>query len=343
LILDAIVVTDPLKDGIMVTVGNDDLRFAPQTNWIRLPPEVEITEAIGVAVNSQDQLFIFNRADPPVIVLDAQGEFQRAWGTGLFTRPHGIWIAADDTLYLVDDLGHSVRQFTADGDLLRTIGPQGVAADSGADDLDFRKIVRGAGPYNFPTNVVTTSSGDLFVSDGYGNARVHHFDAHGAHVKSWGQPGTQPGQFQVPHGLAVDDQNRLYVADRENSRVQIFSTQGELLDQWTEVVRPCQVFVASDQLVYIAELGNRNGRFPWMECPAEPTCGRVSIFTREGTLLCRWGNQVDATRDDAFYAAHDIWVDSQGTVYVGEVARTAAGMVGEDTSRLPTLRKFVRC
>ena len=326
----------------MTIVGSGDLKFEPVPNWEQLPPDVPLTEAIGVAVDSSDRVYIFNRGDPPVIVLDCDGRFLNAWGTGHFQRPHGIWISADDTLYLVDDIGHSVQVFSGTGSRLRSIGPAGTPSESGTEGFDHRHIRRGAPPYNLPTNAVTAPGGATFVADGYGNARIHHFSADGELLHSWGEPGDGPGQFRVPHGLGIDRSGQLYVADRENSRIQKFGPDGSLLETWTDVVRPCQVFVAADQLVYVAELGNHNGLFPWMERPADSVAGRVSIFDLDGNLLSRWGGGYDARRVDAFYAAHDIWVDSAGSVYVGEVARTAARNAGEDTRDLPTLRKFVR-
>ena len=326
----------------MTTVGNGDLVFEPVAGWEQLPSDVQIHEAVGVTTDSRDRVYVFNRGDPPVIVLDRNGQFLHAWGSGQFTRPHGIWMAADDTLYLVDDLGHSVGQFTTDGMLLRSLGPGGVPSDSGAEGFDFRTMRCGAPPYNLPTNAVTSSNGDIFVADGYGNARVHRFSANGELVSSWGEPGSDPAQFQVPHGIGIDREDRLYVADRENSRIQIFDMQGNLITQWTDVVRPCQVFVGADDLVYVAELGSRHGLFPWMKRRRNATGSRLSIFDRNSELLCRWGGHEDARQSDTFFAAHDICVDSHGSIYVAEVSRTAAEAAGQSSEGLPTLRVFRR-
>jgi DNA-binding beta-propeller fold protein YncE len=326
----------------MYRVGFGSYLFEPVADWYRLPADVRLAEAIGVAIDSNDNLFVFNRGEPSVIVLDRKGEFLNAWGVGLFVRPHGIWIAPDDTLYLTDDMGHSVRQFTADGTEIRTIGPSGIPSNSGADAFDHRTITQGAGPYNLPTNVVTTADGQIFVADGYGNVRIHHFSHDAQLIKSWGQLGNGPGEFRFPHGIGIDSSGILYVADRENSRIQIFSQDGTYLREWTDVIRPCKVHVTEDDTVYVAELGTRNGLFPWMERKPDAIGGRVSIFNSEGDLLSRWGGGDDATQVGEFYAAHDIAVDSQGDVYVGEVAVTAAALAGDDPNGLPTLRKFCR-
>jgi DNA-binding beta-propeller fold protein YncE len=326
----------------MQTVGTGDLVYEPVSNWQQLPDDVRLVEAIGVAVDSQDNVFVFNRGEPAIIVFDRDGNFVNAWGEGQFVRPHGIWIAADDTLYLTDDKGHSVRQFAADGRLLRAIGPAGMPSASGVRDFDYRTITCGAGPFHYPTNAVTSGSGEIFVADGYGNARVHHFSRDGDLIKSWGQPGDQAGQFNVPHGIGVDRTNRIYVADRENSRLQVFTPEGEFIEQWTDIVRPCEIFIGADDLVYVAELGSRNGLFPWMQRQPHAIGSRVSVFDLDGNRLSRWGGGDDAVQPNEFYAAHDIWVDSRGDIYVGEVAVTAAHLAGEDSTNLPTLRKFAR-
>ena len=327
----------------MNTVGTAELTYQPLLDWYHLPSHITHFEAIGVAVDSHDNLFVFNRGAPAVIVFDPDGNFLNSWECQLLVRPHGIWIAEDDTVYLVDDAGHAVRQYTPAGRPIRAIGPSGVPSPSGAEGFDFRGILRGVAPYNLPTNLVISRLGEIYVADGYGNARVHRYSGEGELIQSWGEPGDGPGQFQIPHGIGVDGAGRIYVADRENSRIQIFSADGECLGQWTDVVRPCQVFIARDDLVYVAELGARNGLFSWMDCSPDAVGGRVSIFDQDGTLLARWGGGQDARQLHEFYAAHDICVDSRGDIYVGEVSVTAAAMAGVDASDLPVLRKFVRC
>jgi DNA-binding beta-propeller fold protein YncE len=324
-----------------MTVGSGALTFEAVPGWPDIPADIGFSEAVGVAVDSRDQVFVFARADLPVLVFTPDGKFLRGWGRGQFVRPHGITIGPDDTVYLVDDQGHSVRQFSGDGELLRTIGPAGVPSDTGVVGFDYRTIRCGAAPFNLPTNVVLGAGGELFVTDGYGNARLHRFDPQGTLLQSWGEPGTAAGQFQVVHGIGSDGE-RLYVCDRENSRIQIFSTTGDLLAMWTDVVRPCEAFVARDGLVYVAELGRRAGLFPWQLNERAWPGGRVSIFDRDGRLLSRWGGGTNPSSPEDVYSPHDIQVDAAGNVYVAEVKTTAATTVGDDTSHLPSLRKFVR-
>ena len=321
---------------------SSSLTFEAVPGWPDVPQHAGLVEAVGVAVDSQDLVYVFARADIPVLVFQADGTFLRGWGQGLFVRPHGISIGPGDTLYLVDDMGHAVRQYTGDGELIRTIGPSGKPSDTGAEGFDYRTIRPEAGPpFNLPTNLIVGPGGDLFITDGYGNARVHRFSAAGELLASWGSPGVQPGQFNVPHGIGSDGQ-RLYVADRENSRVQIFSPDGQLLSVWEDVARPAQVHVARDGLVYVFELGFHTGIFPWNSPDTSRPSGRMSIFDRAGKLLTRWGGSGFPTSPEEFYAPHDVFLDSAGSIYTAEVKAAAAKFVGDDTSMLPSLRKFVR-
>ena len=161
----------------------------------------------------------------------------------------------------------------------------------------------------------------MYITDGYGNARVHKFAADGRLLFSWGEPGSGPGQFHLPHGIATDEQGRVYVADRENSRVQLFTTEGDFLAEWTDVARPCQVFVAGG-LVYVAELGFRAGMWPGTTAPAGAPGGRLSVFDASGKLLARWGGGDDPCAPGDFFAPHGVGVDSHGDVYVGEVVQS---------------------
>ena len=156
-----------------------------------------------MATDSRDRVFVFNRGEIPVIIFDRDGRFQCSWGEGLFARPHGITIGPDDAVYITDDLDHTVKKFTPDGTLLLTFGKSGGPSDTGATSQDFRTIRRAGPPFHYPTNVALAADGSLYIADGYGNARVHKFSADGRHLSSWGEPGAGPGQFRVPHGIAV--------------------------------------------------------------------------------------------------------------------------------------------
>ena len=138
-------------------------------------------------------------------------------GEGTIVRAHGIYITADDRLFLTDDQDHTVTEYTLRGERVMTLGTSGRPSDTGVVGIDYRTIERAAGPFNLPTNLVAAGE-QLYVTDGYGNARVHVFSALGEYRFSWGGLGAGPGEFHLPHGLDVDREGRVYVADRENSR-----------------------------------------------------------------------------------------------------------------------------
>jgi DNA-binding beta-propeller fold protein YncE len=227
------------------------------------------------------------------------------------------------------------------GELLLTLGVDGEPSDTGATSIDYRTIVRSAPPFHFPTNVALSAQGEIYVSDGYGNARIHKFTANGELLHSWGEPGDGPGQFHVPHGIAVDDQGCVFVADRENSRIQIFTADGKYVTQWNDVARPCQVFIDKDGDVYVAELGFLSGMWPGTTAVDGATGGRVSIFDRNGELKARWGGGQDPCAAGDFYAPHDICVDSHGDIYVAEVTMSAGGNRGLVSPSCHSFQKFV--
>jgi DNA-binding beta-propeller fold protein YncE len=318
-------------------------RFGYQAldRWPRLPAGWGWTEVAAVATDSRDRVYAFNRGPHPVIVFDRDGNFLTSWGEGIFSRPHGIFIGPDDSVWCDDDVDHTVRKFTPDGRLLMTLGESGKPSDTGVVGNDYRTIRRAAAPFNYPTNLALSPQGEMYVSDGYGNARVHKFSPDGRLLLSWGEPGDGPGQFHLPHGIAVDGAGIVYVADRENSRVQLFTPEGKHLASWTDIARPCQVFIGADGDVYVAELGFRAGMWPGTTAP-DVTGGRVSVFNPRGELRARWGGGKDPCAAGDFFAPHGIWVDSHGDIYVAEVVMSAGGNRGLVSKDCRSLQKFVR-
>ena len=323
-----------------VSVNSEN--YEAHADWHQLPEGWDLVEVVGTATDSKDRVYVFNRGEHPVIVFERDGSFIRSWGEGNFVRAHGIHIGPDDAVYLTDDLDHTVRKYTTDGELLMTLGESGRGSDTGVENRDYRTIQRAAGPFNLPTNVALTPEGDLYITDGYGNARVHKFSASGELLFSWGEPGTGPGQFNLPHGIAIDSQGVIYIADRENDRLQLFDLEGKFLSEWTQVERPMQVFIDGDDRVYVAEVGWRAGLFAGVTPPPNPVGGRVCIYDRAGTRIDQWGGGDNPCEPGDFYAPHDVWVDRYGDIYVGEVTWSAGGRKGAVPRDCPCLQKFTR-
>ncbi len=323
-------------------VGTPPFRYRVDESWPSFPCKGDAGEAVGVACDSSDRVYVFLRGPKPVQVFERDGTLITTWGEGAFVRPHGIHIGADDTVYCTDDFGHAVHAFTTKGERRFTLG-NGQPSDTGATSIDYRTIKKAAGPLNFPCNLATAPSGELYVADGYGNARVHRYAHDGRLIQSWGEPGAGPGQFHVVHGIAVDAQGVVYVADRENGRIQLFSDKGNYLGEWTDVARPCEIFIDKAGWCYVAELGFRAGRWPGtgVHQPGQ-TGGRVSIFDRQGKLHARWGGGDNPCAAGDFFAPHDIWVDSHGDIYVGEVTLSGGGRADVVPGTCHSLQKFVR-
>jgi len=320
-----------------------ELSYEVVHGWEQLPSGYTHRDVCGVAIDSRDRVYVITREASRVIVYEPDGRFVASWGEGIFTaRTHGITIGPDGSVYCVDDGDHTVRKFTTDGKLLLTLGTSGVASDTGYDGSTLDSILRGGPPFNRPTNLAVAPSGDLYVTDGYGNARVHRFTGDGELIQSWGQPGTGPGHFNLPHGIWVAADGRVFVADRENDRIQIFSPDGEYLAQWTDVQRPTGLFIDRAGLVYVSELWWRPGQHSYAHGAIEEDLpGRVSVFDRTGKLLKRWGS-ADRCAPGSFCAPHDVCVDSQGSVYVAEVTWTFAAKAGLVPADCHVFQKFAR-
>lgn len=292
------------------------------------------------AVDSKGNIFTMTDGDMPVVVFDKKGKYLYGWGKGLIGGCHGIFIDRDDYVYVADSGDHVVTKFTPDGRLLLTLGTRGVPSDSGCVGGNFKTIKRGAGPFNVPSKVTVSPKGEIFVSDGYGNSRVHRFSADGELLKSWGEPGYGPGQFHVVHGVGVDDDDNVYVADRENDRVQIFDANGGLKGIWKNIYRPDGICV-SKGLVYVAELGHRmyvdNVLFePYENMP----WSRVRVFDVNGAEQACFGGP-DAWIPGNMFAPHSINVDGEGSIYVGEAAWPANESTPPENLH-PALQKFRR-
>ena len=323
---------------------NQGLCYDVIEDWEKLPAGYRHQDVDGVAIDSRDRVYLITRGDARVIVYEPDGTFVTSWGEDIFTpRTHGITIGPDGSVYTVDDGDHTVRKFTPDGKQLMVIGTPGVPSDTGYDKKKgITSIVRGGPPFNRPTNLAISPTGELYVTDGYGNARVHRFSAEGELIQSWGEPGIGPGQFNLPHGIFVADDGRVLVADRENDRVQFFSPDGEFLDQWTHVQRPTDVFIDRNGLVYVSSLWWRVGQKSWVNGPIRHDLpGHISVLDPDGNVLLRWVS-ADRCAPGNFVAPHTLAVDSKGDLYVGEVTYTFGIKPGGVPSDCHTFQKFSR-
>ena len=227
-------------------------------DWPKLPPGESLGVVSTAAADSQDRVYVFQRQDPPVMVFDREGNYLNCWGIGAIADPHGMTIV-DDIVYITDRADSVAVSFTLEGKPLRVIGNRGVHSETGGEkpgDL----VPRAAGPFNYCTEMSPSPSGDIYISDGYRNARVHRFTRDGRLINSWGQPGkTEPGEFHLPHSLLVDPEGKVYVCDRANRRVQIFSPEGEFITMWTGMGGPDNIVQDRDGLFYIAEQEDETG------------------------------------------------------------------------------------
>lgn len=310
------------------TLGSGDFAYCVEPNWQTMPPGYEWREVAAVAVDGNDNVYVFNRGEHPMMVFDKDGNFVKSWGEGVFSRAHGVSLGPDDTLYCSDDGDHTVRQCTLDGDVLMTIGIPGNPAPLFSGD-----------PFNRCTHTaLDPKTGDIYVSDGYGNSRVHKYSPDGKLLFSWGAPGTDPGEFSIAHNIVTDADGYVYVADRENHRIQIFDANGKFEEQWPNVHRPCGLYISPEQHIYVGELGwgmgvQRN----------VPNIGpRVSVLDRRGNTLARLGNGY-GTDVGQFISPHGIAVDSAKNIYVGEVSHTNISNSGETPpDDLRTLQRLTK-
>jgi len=306
------------------------MNYRSVVGWGQLPDGWSYVEATSVAVDDADDVYVFNRGAHPVIVFDREGRFRRSWGEGLVRRAHGITIGPDGSVWLTDDLHHTIRQFTPDGKLLLTIG-----------DPDTPASLQSGKPFNRPTHVaLCPKTGDVYVSDGYGNSRVHKYDPKGRHIRSWGEPGTDPGCFNLPHNIATDAAGLVYVADRENHRVQVFDGHGQYLGQFNNLHRPCGLAFDArhGDLFYVGELPTHLA----VNAEVANLGARVSILSIKGELVARIGGRFAGEKPGEFVAPHGCAVDSRGDLYVAEVSWTALGSKENPPREIRSLQKLER-
>ncbi|MDA0769642.1 MAG: hypothetical protein BZY79_01130 [SAR202 cluster bacterium Casp-Chloro-G4] len=300
-------------------------------DWGDIPEGSTYKEATSVAVDPNDNVYVFNRGTNPMIVFDTDGKVQQTWGHGIFTSPHGVTVGPDGTIWCVDNADHSVRQFTSDGKLLKTMGTPGQ-----------RSVPMSGKPFSGPTHVgFDPRNGDFYIADGYSNAVVHKYSPDGKEILSWGESGTAEGQFNIVHYVAVDRDGWVYIADRENHRIQVFSPEGKYETQWVNLSRAACLHLdyrGSQPLMYIGEYfaGIGNNRMGTNLGP------RVTISDLKGNYLAKLGLETYGDEPGRFYSPHGIAVDSKGDIYVAEVSWADYGSKMDPPKELRSMQKLVK-
>ena len=282
-----------------------DLGYQPVPHGMQIPVDVEMGAPSSVAWTSTDTILVFNRGPNPLMEFNPDGSFVRSWGQGQYLRPHGMRVDAEGHIWTTDVNGHTVRKMSSEGDLLMTLGTHEQAGewDVGA----------GSGLLNEPTDLAVGLDGELFVLVGHGRGtpQMLKFDRHGTLMTRWGRSGTGPGQFDTPHSVVVDAEGLVYIADRQNRRVQIFDRGGTYMKEWEYKGLPCGLYLGADGQMYLA-----------------------SGFAGEILRLDKNGKAVGATGQPGkglgeFGEAHYMTLTPDGDIYVADTVK-------------PALHKFVR-
>jgi DNA-binding beta-propeller fold protein YncE len=275
-------------------VGSNGYTYELVEGFAKLPEGETFGLISRLTTDSQGRLYVFQRKDPPVVVFDSDGKFLRSWGNEQFKRPHGFKIV-DDVVYLTDQLDNVAIIYTLEGKLLKQLGTRGQHSDTGCEDWHNLPL-RAAGPFNHPTEMMPGPSGDLYVTDGYRNSRVHRFTRDGELIQSWGQPGkAAPGEFHLPHTIAIAPDGTLYVSDRANARIQMFTPDGKFIGMWTGMGGPNDIARDDKGIFYLLEQATATSK---------PS---VSVRDGKGAVLTRW----------EMPHAHGMGIDRSGNIYVG--------------------------
>jgi len=277
--------------------------------WPRKPAEYKWADMTGIAVDRQDRVWIYTRSQPVVQIYAEDGTFLKAWTDVEHKSAHYMKFDPEGNVWLADNGLHTVRKFSPEGKLLMTLGTPG---QPGEDESHFKQ----------PTDMTVTPAGNIFVTDGYGNSRVVHFDKTGKFVKAWGKKGKGPGEFDLPHGIVADSKGRLYVADRSNVRVQVFDQEGKFLEKWENILVPwCLWITPKDEIWTCGSTPPPPGAGTAMT--GIPPHDQVIVkFDTSGKVLFRWAPAKGADGQEKpgeTNWVHTVAPDSRGNLYAGDI------------------------
>lgn len=262
--------------------------YRPVPHWAKLPDSIQFGLVSAVATDDADNVYVLHRGKQPLVVFDKDGKFLRSWDDEHIKQPHGLRIDRHNNIWITDIANHVVLKFDRSGKRLMVLGKKG---KSGDDKEHFNK----------PTDVAITPAGDFYVSDGYGNARVVKFAMDGRYLLEWGKKGKGQGEFNLPHAIVLDGHGRVYVGDRENSRVQVFDSKGTFIGQWRDGGSPYGLFLTPDERLLIAD-----GRANW-----------ITVLNSRGKSIGRWGEK--GKSPGQLDTPHMLCVDKRGAVYVADL------------------------
>ena len=289
----------PSDPALLVPQTAPPLDYVAVANPLPVPADIKMGAAASVAFDSRGHMLVLSRGAQPLTEFDADGKFIRSFGEGLFTRSHGLRIDAAGNIWATDVGGHVVYKLSPQGQVLLTLGTKGQA---GAWDSTSHLLRE-------PNDVAIASNGDVFVVQGHtpgpmGDPRVLKFDKNGTFIKSWGGKGKEPGQFEVAHGIAIDAKGLLWVADRENQRIQIFDAGGKFVREVKYAGLPCSLAIGN-QYIYMV-----NG-----------FAGQLLRLDLQGKVLAATGKP--GTGVGEFGEAHFIAVSPKGEIYVADSVNAA--------------------
>lgn len=288
---------------------NTAITYEVDAKWPARPAEFTWGAVPGIAVDAKDNVYVFTRSKPPVQVYSAEGKYLRGWGEKSIARAHHIRIDHKGNVWTSDIDDHVVQKYTPEGELLMTLGVKGKA---GRDDKHFNK----------PTDMAITPEGDIFISDGYGNSRVVHFDKSGKFINAWGELGPLPGQFDTPHSIAVDAKGILYVADRNNARIQLFDQKGKFLAEWKNLIIPWGLYVTPKNEIWACGSSPMQWRKQDTSLGCPPKDQIFIKFTPDGRILQLFTvpKGLDGLeRPGELNWVHAMAIDSRGNLYAGDI------------------------